>query len=98
MSDPKPERVMHRNGGTVAYVIARTEPGTTAYRYWSQYGWIHVAERGFRYPLAMDAQATIDASKDMQAAGARVLPQTFADDVRDPRATTDYDPFQVRPS
>lgn len=98
MPDPKPERIQHTNGGTVAYVIARTEPGSTAYRYWSPYGWIHVADRALRYPLAMDAQDTIDRDKAMQTAGARVLPHTFADDVRDPTAATDYDPFHARPS
>jgi len=99
MPDPQPERITHANGGTIGYVIARTEPGTTAYRYWSPYGWIHVAERALRYQFAMDAQETIDRDKALAAAGARVLPHTFNDDtVRDPTAKTDYDPFHAKSS
>jgi hypothetical protein len=94
MTDPAPERVMHQNAGTVAYVIKHARDDL----YWSQYGWSPlqggVPVRALRFPLAGDAQYLID--RDQNLKGAKVQPHTFADDVRDPHAATDYDPFHIR--
>lgn len=88
MSDPRPERMTHHNRGTVAHVIKHATDGL----FWGQYGWSHAIDRALRFPLAMDAKATIEGNVHLRDK-AVVHPHAFDDDVRDPTATHDYDPY-----
>jgi hypothetical protein len=91
MADPTPERVLHHNSGTVAYVIKHKTDGL----FWSQYGWTHAIDRALRFPLEGDAKYLADRDANLKDRAA-VTPHAFSDDVRDPTAATDYDPFHIR--